>query len=207
MRTTKIFILLAAALTLACSALLAGVSVSTNEPTEKLVALRVFGNGFIATQTGGYFQDPCPTKLSNRAKFTLIDLTGGTLADGHKVRISYLPGNSPKPNFWIEVADGIKRASDGDTFTIHRVDGKCALETVTGRFVGAPMTNGLLSVTSKLNRAMLFEVVDLSSLPPGQKTVENPKDLPILTIAPSPESSTNQPPATAQSKPPSPASP
>lgn len=201
MRTTKIFFLLAVSWTLVCSPLLAGVSVSTSEPTEKPVAFRVFGDRYIATETGGFFKNPCPTNLSNRARFTLVDLSGGTLADGHKVRISYLPGNSTKPNYWLEVTDGIKRAADGDTFTIRRLHNRCALETVTGRFVAAPMTNGLLSVTGKLEHAMPIELVDLSPLPPGTKITEDTRGLPILCVAPSPESSTNHPPATAQPAP------
>jgi hypothetical protein len=196
---TKLSTLLAAALTLASPALFAGVSVSTSEPTEKPVAFRVLGDKYIATQTGGYFIYPCPTNLSNRAKFTLIDLTGGTLTDGHKVRIGYLPGNTTKLNYWLEVTNGIKRAADGDTFTIRRLHNKCALETVTGRFVAAPMTNGLLSVTSRLDRAMPLEIVDLSSLPPGAKITEETRGLPTLIVAPAPGSSTNQPPAAGQS--------
>ncbi len=207
MRVTRIFILLAVASALASSALLAGVSVSTNQPTEKLVALRAFGNEYITTQSGGYFQNPCSADIGSKAKFTLIDLTGGALTDGHQVRIRYKPGNDPTPNYWLEVADGIKRATDGDTFTIRRVDTKCALETPSGRFVGPPTTNGLLSVTSKLQKAMLLELVNLSSLPPGGEMPGNLQDLPTLTVAPSPESSTNPPPATARSAPASPSAP
>jgi hypothetical protein len=197
MKMTKLSILLGVALTLAFSALLAGVSVNTNQPTEKLVAFRVLTNKYITTQLGN-FLDCSGSKIGSKQKFTLIDVTGGALTDGHEIRIRYTPSNSTKSSYWLEAKEGVKRGSDGDAFKIRRVDSKCALETVSGNFVATPTTNGLLSVTNKLEGAMLLEMVDLSSV----KGPKIPEDLPTLTVAASPEKSTNQPPAAAQSTPP-----
>jgi hypothetical protein len=202
MKMTKISILVAGALTLAFSALHAGVSVNTNQPTEKLVAFRVLTNKYITTQLGG-FLDCSGMKIGSKQKFTLIDISGGALTDGHEVRIRYTPNLNGRPDpsktsYWREVEDGIKRGPDGDAFKIRRVDSKCALETVSGSFVARPLTNRWLSITNKLDGAMLLELVDLSSV----SGPNIPEDLPTLTVAASPEKSTNQPPATAQSAPP-----
>jgi hypothetical protein len=197
MKMTKLSILLAGALTVAFSALLAGVSVNTNQPTEKLVAFRVLTNKYITTQPGNLLE--CSgTKIGSKQKFTLIDITGGALTDGHEVRIRYTAGGTLKTSYWQEVKDGVKRGTDGDAFKIRRVDTRCALETMGGNFVAPPVTNGMLSVTNKLDGAMLLELVDLSSV----KGPKIPENLPTLTVAASPEKPTNQPPAAAQSMPP-----
>ena len=194
MKMTKLSILLVVALTLVFSALLAGVSVNTNQPTEKSVAFRVLTNKYISTVPGNML-DCSGMKIGSKQKFTLIDVTGGALMDGHEVRIRYTPSNSTKSSYWQEAKEGVKRGTDGDAFKILRVDTKCALETPSGNFVATPMTNGMLSVTNKLEGAMLIELVDLSSV----KGPKVPQDLPTLTVAPSPEKSTNQPPTAAQS--------
>lgn len=193
MNMTKISILVAVALPLAVSALLAGVLVNTNQPTEKLVAFRVSENKYVTTAPSNSL-DCSGIKIGSKQKFTLIDITGGALTDGHEVRIRYTPGGSPKSSYWLEVKDGVKRGSDGDAFKIRRVDSKCALETVSGNFVATPATNGLLSVTNKLEGAMLLELVDLSSVAPGMKV---PKDLPTLAVTASPTTAT--PPAPEKS--------
>jgi hypothetical protein len=195
MKMTNLYLVVGLALSMAFSALLAGVSVDTNQPAQKVVAFRVLTNKFITTQSPSLL-DCTGDHIGSKQKFMIIDMNGGPLTDGHQIRIRYTPSNSTKSSYWREVKEGVKRGSDGDPFKIHRVDTKCALETVSGNFVSVPTTNGLLSVTNKLEDAMLIELVDLSSLASGAKM---PHDLPTLTVAPSAESSTNQPAATADS--------
>jgi hypothetical protein len=220
MKMTKTPILVALAATMATSALHAGVNVSTNEPTERAVAFRVLDGKYITTAPSDSLN--CNSiKIGTRAIFTIVDLNSGALTDGHEVRIRYTPNvnGSPDPtksSYWREVKEGVRRGHDGDVFKIKRVDTKCALQTVSGSFVAAPINGGLLGVTNKLEAAMLTELVDLSSVKSAKKI---PKDLPTLPVAassdakteaqppstvtvPALETSTNQPPATGQSAPP-----
>ena len=139
MKTTKTPILIGLALTLSSIALRAGVSVNTNEPTEKIVAFRVLGNKYITTAPSNSLE--CTgVKIGSKQKFTIIDLNGGQLADGHEARFRHTPTDSTKSSDGREVKDGVKRGRDGDTFNIKRVDTNCALQTVSGNFVVAAPT-------------------------------------------------------------------
>jgi hypothetical protein len=200
MKMTKTPILLAVAATLATCALHAGVNVNTNEPTEKVVAFRVLESKYITTAPSNSL-DCSSGKIGTKQTFTIIDLSGGALTDGHEIQIRYTPTSrgTPDPSkssYWREVKDGVKRGHDGDVFKIKRVDTKSALQTVSGEFVAAPVAGGLLGVTNKLEAAMLVELVDLSSVKPGTKV---PKDLPTLPVA---ASSDTKPAATGPSSPP-----
>lgn len=206
--------LVVVAVVLATSALRAGVSVNTNETTERAVAFRVLETKYISTAPSNSLN--CSgVKIGGKQTFTIVDLNGGQLTDGHEVRIRYVPTSNGTPDpakasYWREVKNGVKRGSDGDVFKIKRMDAKCALQTVSGRFVAAPVDGGLLGVTNTLEAAMLMELVDMSSVKPGTKV---PKDLPMLPVAASggasgvaQSTSTNQSSATGQSAAP-PASP
>lgn len=200
MKMTKILILVAVGATQATIALHAGVNVNTTEPTEKAVAFRVLDAKYITTAPSNSLN--CSSmKIGGKQRFTIVDLNGGQLADGHEVRIRYVPTSNgipdpAKSSYWREVKDGVKRGSDGDVFKIKRMDAKCALQTVSGKFVAAPIDGGLLGVTNAPEAAMLLELVDLSSVKLGTKV---PKDLPTLPIAASTDS---KPAATGQSSPP-----
>jgi hypothetical protein len=211
MKMRTIAILVGVVATMAASTLHAGVSVNMNEPTEKAVAFRVLDDKYISTAPSNSL-DCTGTKIGSKEKFTIVDLNGGDLTDGHQVRIRYTPNDPTKSSYWREIKEGVKRGKDGDTFTIKRVDTKCALQTVSGKFVAAPVAGGLLGVVEKQDGAMLMELVDLSSVVPGTKV---PKNLPTLaivassgsksdalppstTVAPAPEPPTNPAPATGQ---------
>jgi len=148
-------------------------------------------------------------KIGSKAIFTIVDITGGALTDGHEVRIRYTPNSNGTPDpskssYWREVKEGVKRGHDGDVFKIKRVDTKSALQTVSGNFVAGPIDGGLLGLTNKQDAAMLVEFVDLSSVKPGAKI---PKDLPTLPVAASSDAKPETPPATTDQTSPSPASP
>jgi hypothetical protein len=204
---TKIPVVVGLALTLSSFLLRAGVSVNTNTPTEKLVAFRVLTNQYVTAVPNG-FLDCSGNKINSKQKFTIIDLNGGQLTDGHEVQIRYTPSRSTKSNYWREIKDGIKRGQNGDTFKIKRVDTKCALQTVSGNFVAPPTSGGLLGVTNKLEAAMLLELVDLSSIA-ATPDAKPQKDLPTLTVGassgatseaqPASTTSTNQSPGSGQS--------
>lgn len=198
MQMMKLPILVVVA-TLATSALQAGVNVSTNEPAENAVAFRVLDSKYIGTAPSNSL-DCVAMKIGGKQRFTIVDLNGGPLADGHEVRIQYVPTSDGKPDpdkasYWREVKEGVKRGHDGDVFKIKRMDTKCALQTVSGKFVAAPIDGGLLGVTNAPEAAMLVELVDLSSVKLGAKV---PKDLPMLAVA---ASSDSKPAATGQSAP------
>jgi hypothetical protein len=184
MKTTRSMILVAVAATVVSFALRAGVNVNTNEPSEKDVAFRVLDAKYITTAPSNSLN--CSSaKIGGKQRFTIVDLNGGALADGHEVRIRYTPTSDGKPDptkssYWREVKDGVKRGSDGDVFKIKRMDAKCALQTVSGKFVAAPIDGGLLGVTNAPEAAMLLELVDLSSVKLGDKI---PKDMPTLPVA------------------------
>lgn len=198
MKTTRMTILAAVAATVTTCALRAGVNVNTNEPTEKDVAFRVLDTKYITTAPSNSLN--CSSeKIGGKQRFTIVDLNGGAITDGHQVRIRYTPTSDGVPDpskssYWREVKDGVKRGSDGDVFKIKRMDAKCALQTVSGKFVATPIDGGLLGVTNAPEAAMLLELVDLSSVKPGNKI---PKGMATLPVAASAEKSTKQPPAAA----------
>jgi hypothetical protein len=199
MKLMRMTIVVALGATLATSTLHAGVNVSTNEPTENAVAFRVLDSKYIGTAPSNSL-DCTAMKIGGKQRFTIVDLNGGQLADGHEVRIQYVPTSDGKPDpdkasYWREVKEGVKRGHDGDVFKIKRVSTKCTLQTVSGKFVAAPVEGGLLGVTNAPEAAMLVELVDLSSVKLGAKI---PKDLPTLAVA---APSDAKPAATGQSAP------
>ncbi len=154
-RTDFVFVIVATLTLLAVSQVWAAVKVEPEEPAEstaetpgpaeskaqpavpgeRLVAFRTIANTFITASPSNAL-DLTGAKLGGRQTFTLVDVTGGEVADGHEVRIRYTPRG--KPSYWVENKLGIRRGHSSDVFKIKRVGAKVALVTATGKFVAPP---------------------------------------------------------------------
>jgi len=97
MNVTKLLGLVVVAATMATIALHAGVNVSTNEPTETSVAFRVLDSKYIGTAPSNSL-DCTAMKIGGKQRFTIVDLSGRPLADGHEVRIRYVPTSNGVPD-------------------------------------------------------------------------------------------------------------
>lgn len=171
-RTHRTFILATAVALLAVNQLRAGVKVNTAEPKEKTVAFRV-GEKYVTASTSNSL-DVSAIKIGSKQTFTLVDITGGEFADGDEVRIRYTPhssgGGPPKPSYWLEAKQGVRRGRDGDVFKIKLVETKYAFQMPTGKYIAAPTEPGALSMTDKVENALLMELVDPSSAKASKKS-------------------------------------
>ena len=179
-------------LAVAVSALLAvplqaGVKVTVApEPVEKQVALRAPDGKYVSTQSPGGLLNVEGAKIGSKQVFTLVDLSGGMLADGHDVKIKYIPssknggGDPSKASYWREVPEGIKRGSAGSVFKVKAVETKYSFQAPSGKFVTGTVTENGLKVSDKEADALVLEIVDLSAGIP--KTPKAPK--PATTNAP-----------------------
>ena len=183
-RTDFAFVIITAVGLLATSQMWAAVKVEPEEPAEstmetpgpaeskavpavageRSVAFRTVANKFITASPSNAL-DLTGVKLGSRQTFTLIDVTGGALADGHEVRIRYTP-HTGKPSYWLENKLGIRRGHDGDVFKIKLVGTKVALVTATGKFVAPPITATAFGVTDKPEVALLVDILDTSTRVP-----------------------------------------
>ena len=127
-------------------------------PGERLVAFRTIANNFITADPSNAL-DLAGVKIGSKQTFTLVDITGGELADGHEVKIRYTP-HTGKPSYWLETKGVIRRGHDGDVFKIKRVDTKIALVAPSGRFVAPPTVANALGLSDKLEGALLVEILD-----------------------------------------------
>jgi hypothetical protein len=151
-------------------------------PGERLVAFRTVGNRFI-TMSPTNALDLTGVKLGTRQTFTLIDVTGGELADGHGIRIRYTARNG-KASYWLENKLGIRRGSNGDVFKIKRVGAKVALVTATGKFVAPPITAIALGVSDRQEGALLVEILDPATKTSILKAADQPAPAPSETAPP-----------------------
>jgi hypothetical protein len=174
-QTRVVFIVTGVAAILTAAPLWAGVRVETAEPKEKLVAFQTADNKYLTATTGGVL-DLTGMKIGSRQKFTLIDITGGQFDDGDQVRIRYTPGGHDvsKSNYWFETKDGVKRGRDGDVFKLKRVDTKYAFLTPSGKYLAAGVGTVVLSLSDKLEGALLVELVDPSSAGSKSKAPKPP---------------------------------
>ncbi len=166
MKQAHLRVLIAAATILSAVQLRAGVKVGAKEIKEWQVAFQTVDKKFILTEPGNLL-DLRTGKIGSKQTFTVLDLNGEELADGDEVKIRYTPntGGAPDPSkasFWVEVKEGVKRARDGDVFTIRKVESKYAFQTPSGKFVAGTVTDGILAVTDKLAGALLVEILDVS---------------------------------------------
>lgn len=185
---------------LAAGSVRAGVSVGSGQEKERLVAFRVSENKYVTANAGGAL-DLSGLKIGTKQTFALIDLNGGELEDGDKVKIRYTPNSEGKPDpsktsYWAEVKEGIRRIHDSDVYSIKRVGPKYAFQTSNGKFVAGPVAGGALGLTDKQEDALLVELVDLSSGIP--KASRQSKKEPAAPAAekPAPETPAPEKPAT-----------
>jgi len=151
-------------------------------PGERSVAFRTIGNKFVTASPSNAL-DLTGVKLGGRQTFTLVDVAGGEVADGHEVRIRYTP-RTGKPSYWVENKLGIRRGHSSDVFKIKRVGAKVALVTATGKFVAPPIVVNALGVTDRLEGALLFDILDTLTKVSILKSADQPVPTP-----PSPEKS------------------
>src|SRR3984957_1191838 len=167
-----------------------GTAESKAEPAvagERSVAFRTIANTFITASPSNAL-DLTGAKLGSRQTFTLVDITGGELADGHEVRIRYTP-RTGKPSYWVENKLGIRRGHSSDVFKIKSVGAKVALVTATGKFVAPPTVANALGVADKPEGALLVEILDTST----KVSILKPTDQPASTPPPAPEKSVAAP--------------
>jgi hypothetical protein len=186
-RTDFAFVIATTVALLAAVQVQGAVKVETAEPVERSVAFRTVANKFITASPSNAL-DLTGVKLGSRQTFTLVDITGGGLADGHEVRIRYTP-HTGKPSYWLEARDGIRRGHDGEVFKIRRVDTKVALVTRTGKFVAPPIVANALGVSDKQEGALLLEILDLSATVPIWMSADQPAPAPSETTPPAAEKS------------------
>lgn len=147
-------------------------------PGERLVAFRTVANRFVTADPSNTL-DLTGAKIGSKQTFTLIDITGGELADGHEVRIRYTP-HTGKPSYWVETREGIRRGHNGDVFKIKRVDTKVALVTPTGKYVAPPTVANALGIADKLEGALLVDILDRET----KISILKPADQPASSTAP-----------------------
>ena len=151
-------------------------------PGERLVAFRTTANSYITADPSNAL-DLAGVKIGSKQTFTLVDITGGELADGHEVKIRYTP-HTGKPSYWVENKLGIRRGHDGDVFKIKRVGTKVALITATGRFVAPPTVANALGISDKQEGALLVEILDSRTKAPILKLADQPAPVPSATAPP-----------------------
>ena len=123
-RTDFVLVIITTVALLATSQVWAAVKVEPQEPAEpdetkvetkaapagageRFVAFRVFANNFITADPSNAL-DLAGVKIGSKQTFTLVDITGGELADGHEVKIRYTP-HTGKPSYWLETKGVIRR--------------------------------------------------------------------------------------------------
>jgi hypothetical protein len=134
-------------------------------PAEKKVAFITADKKYLTSTTGGVI-DLSGVKIGSKQTFTIIDVNGGTLADGDEVKVRYIPNakgvpDPSKTSYWRETPGGIKRSKEGDTFKLKTVESKYAFQTTGGKFLSGTLTDGTLSFTDKQEGALLVEIVDI----------------------------------------------
>ena len=167
MKTIHLACITIAAGILAAVPLRAAVNVNTAEPKEKRVAFQVSAKQFITASPSNSL-DFAGAKIGSRQTFTLVDLNGRELEDGHRIKIQYIPnsGGMPDPtkaSYWVEMRAGVKRGRDGDTFKIKKVGAKYAIMTSGGKYVAGLAGGGMLGLTDKQEGALLVEIIDPSA--------------------------------------------
>jgi hypothetical protein len=203
MKRAHVIFMTAAVVTLTAMPLGAAVRVDTAEAKERPVAFRVGGKNYITTNPGNSL-DLTGIKIGSKQTFILIDLNGGELGNGDRVRIRYVPNSGGKPDpskasFWVELKEGVKRARDGDVFTVKQVEAKYAFQTPSGKFVGAPVDGGLLGVTDKQEGALLVDLFDpatRTAIPPVSDQPASKEPAAPTSQKPAPEKPDTEKPAT-----------
>jgi hypothetical protein len=191
----------------------AGVKVDTAQPVEMTVAFQVAPNKYVSTAPSNSLAIVSGKPVSKKI-FSIIDISGGDLKDGDRVRIRYTPHASktetgaepPRPNYWLENSAGVRRGHDGDVFTLKRVDTKFAFVTPTGKFVAAPTNEVALGVSAKQEGALLVDIIDVKT---GASVIKAPdqggqSDGSAAPATGQPEGTSSPPPAAASAPAPSP---
>ncbi len=125
-----------------------------------LVALRTGAARYVTMKPQGGL-DASGDKITERQIFTVVDLNGGSLDDGDKVKI--ILNNS----IWHEdKSAGVvhrvaaRGANDAECTFRMKLQGKSVLlETASGRLVSAPAGGGALVTKEKPDETTLFELV------------------------------------------------
>jgi len=122
-------------------------------------------------------------KIGSKQTFTLVDITGGELADGHEVRIRYTP-HTGKPSYWLEtkgvITPGSRRRCLQDQTRGH--EGRA--DAPTGKFVAPPPVPNALGVSDKQQGALLVDIIDPARKVSILKATDQPAPAPSDTAPP-----------------------
>jgi hypothetical protein len=124
------------------------------------VALRTASGNYVSMVAGGGI-DAAAKSVTPKQIFTFIDLNGGTLVDGDKVKIRY------EQSFWREDKDKkiihrvpSKGSKEEECTFILRVKGNSILlETPSGKFVAVSSDGKTIETREKREEASLLEAV------------------------------------------------
>jgi lysophospholipase L1-like esterase len=159
------------ALSVAATMLVLGTNGFAAETTERSVAFRTADNGYVtAVARGGL--NTSGAEISSNQTFVLIDLNGGTLADGDNVHIKWAPEGS-RPTYWHEGEDNVHRIGTkpdaSSTFTV-KLKAKAdkdspqpvVLQTSGGKFVSVSKRIAPLSTTDEQGNAAVLDVMEIT---------------------------------------------
>lgn len=115
---------------------------------------------YISTSAGGGL-NASGKKITPKEIFTMVDLDGGSLNNGDKIKISWVG------TLWHEDKDGGKvhrvparGAPEAEcTFKIKVQSKGVMLETASGKLVSAPTNGGPLATSDKPDETTLFEAI------------------------------------------------
>jgi hypothetical protein len=158
------------------AAILVIVQWGAAQEKERRVAFKTSDGAYLTADTGNAL-NLSGRKVGSKQIFTLIDTNGTELADGHGIRVRYVPNSAGKPDpskatYWTVTPEGIKRAKNGDVFKVKLVENQCAFQTPEGKFIAGPVEGGLLGITNAMAGALLMEPVDIQPKSPAPKTAK-----------------------------------
>lgn len=158
------------------TALLASAQTGFAQETERTVAFRTPDQKYI-TASPNLSLDLSGTKVGSKQTFTLIDINGGELSDGDEVKVRYTPGVAEgaapaNPSYWQASGDGVKRSGKVSTLKVKKVGENYAFQTLEGKFVAAPKTEGALALVETQDAGLVVELVAAKA--PAPKKAETP---------------------------------
>lgn len=158
------------------SAAASGFARQTPQPQEWAVAFGVSGRYITSGAKGAL--DASGQKITPRQVFTLVDLNGGSLNNGDKIKIRW------EASLWREEGGKVirvaaKGAPDRETTFTVKVQGKgIALETASGKLVSAPADGGAVATKEKPDDSTVFEAIPNPPLSAAQQSSQQQKQPP-----------------------------
>jgi len=126
---------------------------------EKEVLFKLSGGRFITVAPQGKVIISSKEDLG-RQRFTLIDLNGGTLEEGDKVKVRYVSPESPKATFWQCESGELTRNYTGTEFKLRKQSDKYQFEIGGGKFVAIARDDKSLESGKSETSAMKVDIVE-----------------------------------------------